>query len=131
MQTTFSCMCFVMKWLSILWHRFKQKLKKLQLCRLPILVLLDNLNEPSFHWRVQDLEDKRRRMISENGLDLDEMAIPLPDDEEDLSEYKFSKFAAMYFKNNATHSYIRRVLREPLLPLASDGDKLVSGHIVT
>lgn len=66
-------------------------------------------------------------MISENGLDLDEMAIPLPDDEEDLSEYKFSKFAAMYFKNNATHSYIRRVLREPLLPLASDGDKLVSG----
>lgn len=73
-----------------------------------------------------DLEEKRRRMISENGLDLDEMAIPLPDDEEDLSEYKFSKFAAMYFKNNATHSYIRRVLREPLLPLASDGDKLAA-----
>ena len=51
--------------------------------------------------------------------------IPLSDDEEDLSDYKFSKFAAMYFKNNATHSYIRRVLCEPLLPLASDGDKLV------
>lgn len=82
-----------------------------------------------YHWHLQDLEEKRRRMISENGLDLDEMAIPLPDDEEDLSEYKFSKFAAMYFKNNATHSYIRRVLREPLLPLASDGDKLVSGSI--
>ena len=64
-------------------------------------------------------------MIAENGLDLDEMAIPLPDDEEDLSDYKFSKFAAMYFKNNATHSYIRRVLCEPLLQLASDGDKLV------
>lgn len=76
-----------------------------------------------FLW--QDLEEKRRRMIAENGLDLDEMAIPLPDDEEDLSDYKFSKFAAMYFKNNATHSYIRRVLREPLLPLTSDGDKLV------
>lgn len=82
-----------------------------------------------YYWHLQDLEEKRRRMISENGLDLDEMAIPLPDDEEDLSEYKFSKFAAMYFKNNATHSYIRRVLREPLLPLASDGDKLVSGSI--
>lgn len=88
----------------------------------------DDGNEPQGEgpYPFMDLEDKRRRMISENGLDLDEMAIPLPDDEEDLSEYKFSKFAAMYFKNNATHSYIRRVLREPLLPLASDGDKLAA-----
>lgn len=113
-------------------HRFLKKFKRnSNYVGYLFLYYFDNLNEPSFHWRVQDLEDKRRRMISENGLDLDEMAIPLPDDEEDLSEYKFSKFAAMYFKNNATHSYIRRVLREPLLPLASDGDKLVSGHIVT
>ena len=64
-------------------------------------------------------------MLAENGDDLDEIAIPLLDDEEELSDYKFSKFAAMYFKNNVTHSYIRRVLREPLLPLVSDGDKLV------
>ena len=63
-------------------------------------------------------------MLAENGADLDEMTIPLLDDE-DLSDYKFSKFDAMYFKNNATHSYIRRVLLEPLLPLASYGDKLV------
>lgn len=64
-------------------------------------------------------------MLAENGDDLDEIAIPLLDDEEDLSDYTFSKFAAIYFKNNATDSYIRRVLREPLLLLASDGDKLV------
>ena len=64
-------------------------------------------------------------MIAENGPDLDELATLLLDEEEDLSDYKFSKFAAMYFENNATHSYIRRVLREPLLPLASVGDKLV------
>ena len=55
------------------------------------------------------------------------MTIPLPDDEEDISEYKFSKFSTMYFQSNHSHSYIRRALREPLLPLKSDGDKLVSG----
>ena len=64
-------------------------------------------------------------MIAENGPDLDELATLLLDEEKDLSDYTFSKFAAMYFENNATHSYIRHVLREPLLPLASDGDKLV------
>ena len=90
-----------------------------------LLFLLCLMNIMLFLFLWQDLEEKRRRMIRENGLDLDKIAIPLPDDEEDLSDYKFSKFAAMYFKNNATHSYIRRVLREPLLPLASDGDKLV------
>lgn len=68
-------------------------------------------------------------MILENGLDLDEMVIFLLDDEEDLFEYKFFKFVVMYFKNNVIYSYIRRVLRELLLFLVSDGDKLVSGRI--
>lgn len=68
-------------------------------------------------------------MISENGLDLDEMVIFLSDDEEDFFEYKFFKFVVMYFKNNVIYSYIRRVLRELLLLLVSDGDKLVSGSI--
>lgn len=68
-------------------------------------------------------------MILENGLDLDEMVIFLLDDEEDLFEYKFFKFVVMYFKNNVIYSYIRRVLRELLLLLVSDGDKLVSGSI--
>lgn len=68
-------------------------------------------------------------MILENGLDLDEMVIFLSDDEEDLFEYKFFKFVVMYFKNNVIYSYIRRVLRELLLFLVSDGDKLVSGRI--
>lgn len=62
-------------------------------------------------------------------MDLDEMVIFLSDDEEDLFEYKFFKFVVMYFKNNVIYSYIRRVLRELLLFLVSDGDKLVSGRI--
>lgn len=62
-------------------------------------------------------------------MDLDEMVIFLSDDEEDFLEYKFFKFVVMYFKNNVIYSYIRRVLRELLLLLVSDGDKLVSGSI--
>ncbi|CAG5128524.1 unnamed protein product, partial [Candidula unifasciata] len=41
--------------------------------------------------------------------------------EMDVSEYKFSKFAAMYFQGNATHTHIRKALRQPLLPLNSEG----------
>ncbi|CAG5130123.1 unnamed protein product, partial [Candidula unifasciata] len=64
-----------------------------------------------------------------NGSEAD--IIPGPglysfDNDIDLSEYKFSKFAAMYFQDNATHSYIRRALRQPLLPLESSGDQLAA-----
>lgn len=61
-----------------------------------------------------------------NGeLDLDAPPLPMPEDEEDISEYKFAKFTAMYFQGNNNHTYIRRTLKEPLLPLKNDGDKLV------
>ena len=58
--------------------------------------------------------------------DLDE-ALPLPDDddEEDLSEYKFAKFAATYFQGNTTHTYVRRSLKQPLLFHDDEGDQLV------
>jgi len=53
--------------------------------------------------------------------------LPLPDDEEeDLSEYKFAKFAATYFQGNATHVYTRRPLKQPLLFHEDEGDQLVS-----
>jgi myosin-7 len=58
--------------------------------------------------------------------DLDAPPIPKIEDEEDISEYKFSKFAAMYFQASNLPTYIRRTLKESLLPLKSDGDKLVS-----
>lgn len=68
-----------------------------------------------------------------NGSEAD--IIPGPsllgfDNDIDVSEYKFSKFAAMYFQDNATHSFIRRALRQPLLPLESSGDQLVSELVI-
>lgn len=48
------------------------------------------------------------------------------EDEEDLSEFKFQKFAATYFQGNVTHQYSRRPLKHPLLPLHTQGDQLVS-----
>lgn len=60
--------------------------------------------------------------------DLDE-ALPLPEDdeEEDLSEYKFAKFAATYFQGTTTHTYVRRPLKQPLLFHEDEGDQLVGG----
>ena len=55
----------------------------------------------------QDLEDRRRDHIM--GEEIENLGhIPMPDDDEDISQYKFSKFAATYFQGNATPSYIRR-----------------------
>lgn len=60
--------------------------------------------------------------------------IPLPEDDEDLSEYKFAKFAATYFQGNATHTWVkRRKLKQPLLTLKHEIDGLVrrgKGHPV-
>uniref|UniRef100_A0A673N1S9 Unconventional myosin-VIIa-like n=1 Tax=Sinocyclocheilus rhinocerous TaxID=307959 RepID=A0A673N1S9_9TELE len=53
--------------------------------------------------------------------------LPLPDDEEeDLSEYTFAKFAATYFQGNATHTYIRRPLKQSLLFQEDEGDQLAA-----
>uniref|UniRef100_A0AAR2LT24 Myosin VIIAb n=1 Tax=Pygocentrus nattereri TaxID=42514 RepID=A0AAR2LT24_PYGNA len=50
-------------------------------------------------------------------------ALPLPEEEqEDLSEYKFPKFAATYFQGNITHTYVRRPLKQPLLFHEDEGD---------
>lgn len=64
--------------------------------------------------------------MAERGIDMDEHGIPLPPDEEDLSEYKFSKFAATFFQGNATHTYIRRPIRTSLLDLKSESDHLAA-----
>ena len=53
--------------------------------------------------------------------------IPVPEAEEDLTEYRFPKFAATYFQGAATHSYLRRALRQPLLALKNDADTQVCG----
>uniref|UniRef100_A0A182SCD0 Myosin-VIIa n=1 Tax=Anopheles maculatus TaxID=74869 RepID=A0A182SCD0_9DIPT len=48
------------------------------------------------------------------------------EDEEDLSEFKFQKFAATYFQGNITHYYSRKPLKHPLLPLHTQGDQLAA-----
>ncbi|KAK6322586.1 hypothetical protein J4Q44_G00073780 [Coregonus suidteri] len=72
----------------------------------------------------EDLEVALRAEGEEDDLD---EALPLPDDEEeDLSEYKFSKFATTYFQGTTTHTYVRRTLKQPLLFHEDEGDQLNS-----
>lgn len=49
--------------------------------------------------------------------------------DEDLSQYSFSKFASTYFQG-ATHSHIKQNLRQPLLPMVSEADTMVSTTIL-
>ena len=53
--------------------------------------------------------------------------MPMATEEEDLSEYKFSKFAATYFQGQATPTYIKRQLKQPLLGLKTQQDRVVCG----
>uniref|UniRef100_A0AAY5KPM6 Myosin VIIAb n=1 Tax=Esox lucius TaxID=8010 RepID=A0AAY5KPM6_ESOLU len=74
----------------------------------------------------EDLEVAHRAEEEEEEKE-EEEAIPLPDDEEeDLSEYKFSKFAATYFQGTTTHTYLRRPLKQPLLFHEDEGDQLAA-----
>nr|XP_058950063.1 unconventional myosin-VIIa-like [Pocillopora verrucosa] len=50
----------------------------------------------------------------------------LPEPEEDVSQFKFSKFAATYFQGGATPLYIRRPLKQSLLPLTSEADSMAA-----
>ncbi|XP_072551430.1 myosin VIIAa isoform X1 [Salminus brasiliensis] len=71
----------------------------------------------------EDLERTQRELEEE---DLDE-ALPLPEEEEeDLSEYKFAKFAATYFQGTSTQTYMRRPLKQPLLFHEDEGDQLAA-----
>ncbi|NXK50374.1 MYO7A protein, partial [Chauna torquata] len=71
----------------------------------------------------EDLE-RMQKELEEEDLDA---ALPLPEEEEeDLSEYKFAKFAATYFQGTTTHTYIRRPLKQPLLYHEDEGDQLAA-----
>ncbi|KAH9525796.1 hypothetical protein Btru_002385, partial [Bulinus truncatus] len=60
--------------------------------------------------------------VADSTMDIPAMV----EDDFDVSEFKFSKFAAMYFQGNATHTHIRKALRQPLLNLSSEGDQLAA-----
>ena len=48
---------------------------------------------------------------------------------ENLADYKFPKFATTYFQGQATPSYIRRPLKQPLLGLKNDQDRTAAADI--
>lgn len=89
----------------------------------PSVVLLFQLN---LNCTSQDLE-RRHRELEEEDLD---GALPLPEDdeEEDLSEYKFAKFAATYFQGTTSYTYVRRPLKQPLLFHDDEGNQLVGSN---
>ncbi|KAF0295010.1 Myosin-VIIa [Amphibalanus amphitrite] len=47
-----------------------------------------------------------------------------PEEVEDLSEFKFAKFAATFFQGNVGPQYSRKALKQSLLPLQTQGDQL-------
>ncbi|CAG9097903.1 unnamed protein product [Plutella xylostella] len=67
--------------------------------------------------------------LPQQRADQQEMVTPMQttsEDEEDLSEFKFQKFAATYFQGNVTHQYSKKPLKHPLLPLHTQGDQLAA-----
>ncbi|XP_010772710.1 unconventional myosin-VIIa-like, partial [Notothenia coriiceps] len=70
-----------------------------------------------------------KKTITEE-IDIDDVPmeedLPRGDDDDDLDEYSFSKFASMYFQGAATHTHIRQRLRQPLLYHEDQGDVLAS-----
>ncbi|XP_077447744.1 unconventional myosin-VIIa-like isoform X2 [Stigmatopora argus] len=75
----------------------------------------------------QDLVDAPHGEEVEEDGELVNEALPLPDEEEeDLSQYKFPKFAAAYFQGVSTHTHVRRPLKQPLLFHEDEGDQLAA-----
>lgn len=79
----------------------------------------DSANDHNGPTAFKDLEMHNNPSDTES-----ENMIPVPheDNQEDLSEYTFQKFATTYFQGNAGYSYQRKPIKEPLLPLQAQGD---------
>ena len=52
-----------------------------------------------------------------------------PKEDENLSDYKFIKFAQTYFQGNTTHNYVKHPLKQPLLGLKNDQDRQAALNI--
>ncbi|XP_019398450.1 PREDICTED: unconventional myosin-VIIb [Crocodylus porosus] len=73
----------------------------------------------------EDLETKRSR-LDEVDLDMVPMSAELEEEDDDLAEYTFPKFAATYFQGSSTYTHIRKPLRHPLLYHEEKDDILAS-----
>ncbi|XP_078420756.1 unconventional myosin-VIIa-like [Cetorhinus maximus] len=72
----------------------------------------------------EDLEVKQEKL---DEFDLDDMSLSSESDEEDdLAQYTFPKYAATYFQGSSTHTHIQRALRRPLLFHEDEVDVLAS-----
>ena len=49
--------------------------------------------------------------------------LPLPNQDEDLKEYTFAKFASTYFQGNATPHFSKKTLKQPLTGIKSERDQ--------
>ncbi|XP_032888155.1 unconventional myosin-VIIb [Amblyraja radiata] len=74
--------------------------------------------------KFEDLEVKRQRL---EEFDLDDTSLSSDTaEEDDLSQFTFSKYAATYFQGSSTATHIRRPLRHPLLFHEEQVDVLAS-----
>jgi len=62
---------------------------------------------------------------SSDNIEKIDKPLPLPDQDEDLREYTFAKFASTYFQGNATPHFTKKTLKQPLLTVKSERDQLV------
>ncbi|KAF2351743.1 Myosin head motor domain [Trinorchestia longiramus] len=87
----------------------------------------ENVDDPQMVDDVFDfLKDgtvRRRGSMAPIGLG---EAFPTTELQEDVSEYTFQKYATTYFQGNVTHQYTRRHLKQPLLNLQNQGDRLAA-----
>merc|ERR1719367_1439933 len=85
----------------------------------------DSVNEHQAPSAFRDLPAPKGGAHLSNGEVI--MGVPtMPEDFEDLSDFKFPKFATTYFQGNVTHQYSRRPLKYSLMPLQTQGDQLAA-----
>ncbi|CAF3514389.1 unnamed protein product [Rotaria sp. Silwood1] len=66
---------------------------------------------------------------SNDNIERIDKPLPLPDQDEDLKEYTFAKFASTYFQGNATPQFTKKTLKQPLLAIKSERDQLKLVHV--
>lgn len=84
--------------------------------------MTERANENNNLARSEDdfLEDDALALEQQQQL-LHVPALPR-EDLEDLSDYKFQKFATTYFQGNVSHGHQRKPIKQPLLALQTQGD---------
>ncbi|CAN7975068.1 unnamed protein product [Ixodes persulcatus] len=84
----------------------------------------ESVNEQVGPSGFKDLEASRENAI--NGGEVEGSIPAAPEEKDDLTEYKFQKFAATYFQGTASHQYQRKPLKNSLLPLQTQGDTMAA-----